>query len=260
LADILLLQPDSRAFASLNGALEPLHQVGSVRSWRELERLLKKGEPKGCVLDILDAQPPFTLTTLRRIRRGHPGVALVIASDFTGREMELYHLGRMSVDGVLRLEENPTPREVRQVVSRALASSLAQMVVQISARDLPPLVQEAIRWTIEHAESRPQVTALAAALALTPRALLREMNALELAPPRDLLLWGRLIQASHLMGNPHETVESVAFHLGYATGGALRKALKRHVGCSPTTLLRRGGLAWTLKVFQRDGLRRGGSD
>ena len=238
--------------------MEPHYQVGEIRSWRELERLLKKGEPRGCVLDPLDAKPPFTLTTLRRIRRGYPSVAFIIASDFTGREMELYHLGRMSVDGVLRLEKNPTPREIRLVLNKGLAIALAQMVVQSTARDLPPLAQEAIRWTIEHAEARPQVTDLAAALALTPRAFLREMNALDLANPRDLLLWGRLIQASHLLERPRETVEGVAFQLGYATGGALRKALKRHVGCSPTTLQRRGGLAWTLKVFQRHGLRRGG--
>jgi AraC-like DNA-binding protein len=256
LADILLLQPDSRASATLSSALEPRYSVEGVRNWREVERRLKKGEPRGCVLDLLDAKPPFTLTTLRRIRRTHHSVALVIASDFRGREMELYHLGRVSVDGVLRLEEEPTAREIRAVVDRALTSSLAEMVVQITARDLPPLIQEALRWVIENAEARPQVTALAAALAVTPRALLKETDALELTPPRDLLLWGRLIRASHLLEHSHETVESVAFQLGYATGGALRKALKRHVGCSPTTLLRRGGLAWTLKVFQRDGLRR----
>jgi AraC-like DNA-binding protein len=86
------------------------------------------------------------------------------------------------------------------------------------------------------------------------------MKGHNLLPPRDLLVWGRLIRASHLLEQPNRTVESVAYQLGYATGGALRKALKRHVGCSPSTLLRRGGLAWTLEVFQRDGLRRSEDD
>ena len=44
MADILLLQPDSRAYAALHQARVPHHQVGEIRSWRELERLLKKGE------------------------------------------------------------------------------------------------------------------------------------------------------------------------------------------------------------------------
>ena len=162
----------------------------------------------------------------------------------------------MSVDGVIRMEEGPLPRDIRAILDGAIAVSLAQMVTQEVARDFPPLAQEAIRWTIEHAEARTQVTQLAAALALSPRAFHREMKAMDLAPPRSLLLWGRLIRASHLLESSHQTVESVAFHLGYATGGTLSKALKRHVGCSPTELLRRGGLAWTLEVFRNKGFRK----
>jgi AraC-like DNA-binding protein len=181
-------------------------------------------------------------------------VAIVVASDFGGREMDLYHLGRLSVDGVIRMEDHPSSRDILSVVDRAIATSLATRVILRTAKDLPPLAQEAIRWAIEHAETSPQVSELAAALAMSPRVLLREMKILNLVSPRALLLWGRLIRASHLLERPSETVESVAFHLGYATGGALGKALKRHVGCNPTDLLKRGGLAWTLDVFQRKGL------
>jgi AraC-like DNA-binding protein len=168
--------------------------------------------------------------------------------------MDLYHLGRLNVDGVIRMESQPSSRDILTVVDGAIAASLATLVILQAARDLPPMVQEAIRWAIEHAEDRPQVSELAAALALSPRVLSRETRALSLASPRALLLWGRLIRASHLLERPSETVESVAFHLGYATGGALGKALKRHVGSSPTNLLERGGLSWTLKVFRRQGL------
>lgn len=253
--DILLLQSDQRAVAALMGALDPPHHVRSVVDFQELEHFLQKGRPKACVLDAFGFSPSSPLTSLRRVRRRHPTVALVVASDFGGREMELYHLGRLSVDGVIRMEDGPSARDILAVVDEAIASSLATRVVLSAAGDLPPLAQEAIRWAIEHAEARPQVSELATALAMSPRVLLREMKALNLSSPRALLLWGRLIRASDLLERPSETVESVAFHLGYATGGALVKALKEHVGCSPTTLLERGGLAWTLDVFQRKGLR-----
>ncbi|MFC1574896.1 helix-turn-helix domain-containing protein [Gemmatimonadota bacterium] len=255
MTDILLLQPEPRAFAALSGALEPHYRVGRIQDGRELERHLRRQEPRGTILDIFDCTPPIPLTTLRLIRRKHPSVALMVAADFTGREMELYHLGRLSVDGVIRLDEAPSAREIRSVVGGALSASLAQVVVETVAGDLPPLAKEAIRWAIEHAEARPQVSDLAAALAMTPRSILREASSMNLPTPRTLLLWGRLIQATYLLERPHETVESVAYRLGYATGGTLRKALRRHMGCSPTTLLRRGGLAWTLEVFQRKGLR-----
>jgi AraC-like DNA-binding protein len=255
LDDIFLLQSDPRAAAALVGALDPPHRVSSVGDFMELEGLLLRGKVQACVLDVFDSPPSIPLTSLRRLRRKYPTVALVVASDFGGREMDLYQLGRLSVDGVIRLEGGPSSRNILAVVDGAIATSLATMVVLGAARDLPPLAQEAIRWAIEHAETKPQVSELAAALAMSPRALLREMKALNLMPPRVLLLWGRLIRASHLLERPSETVESVAFHLGYATGGALGKALKRHVGCSPTHLLQQGGLAWTLDVFQRQDLR-----
>ncbi len=257
MSDLILLQPDVRSQAVLRAALEDHFLLSRCQTWRELERSARRCDPLGCLLDIFDPRLPIPLSTLRRFRRKHPFVALIIGSDFTGKELELYHLGRANVDGVIRLEDNPTPREIRKEIRGALASSLAERVVQTVTRDLPPLAQEAVRWAIEHAADRPQVSDLASALALNPRSFLREMKTMAMAPPRTLLLWGRLIHASHLLERLHETVEGVAFGLGYASGGALRKALKRHVGCNPTILLKRGGLAWTLEEFRRKGLRRG---
>jgi len=240
---------------TLVGALDPPHGVRVVENFSEMEVLLQETEAQGCILDIFDSPSSIPLSSLRRLRRRYPTLALVIASDFSGKEMDLYHLGRLSVDGVIRMEDQASSRDILAVVDNALAASLATLVVRTTAPDLPPIAQDAIRWVIEHAESRPQVSELAAALAMSPRGFLREMKTLDLVSPRTLLLWGRLIRASNLLQRSSETVESVAFHLGYATGGALGKALKRHVGCSPTELLERGGLTWTLEVFRRQGLR-----
>jgi AraC-like DNA-binding protein len=256
LGDILLLQPDSRALAILTEALQPPFHIQRVQDLDELQRQLRKSEAPICILDAFDSRPPIRMGALRLLRKAHPAATLLVASDFTGREMELYHLGRMHVDGVIRMERSPPGREVRRVLEAAIGASLAHTVVHRVGHELPTLAQEAIRWAIEHAEARTQVSQFAAALAVSPRAFHSKMKALGLVTPRSLLVWGRLIRASRLLERSHETVESVAFHLGYATGGNLSKALKRHVECSPTQLLHRGGLAWTLDVFRRKGLRR----
>jgi AraC-like DNA-binding protein len=257
LDDILVLQSDPRANAALAGALAQSYRVEALTEYSALESRLRRSPPQACVLDIFDLPNPKPLSTLGRIRRRYPSVALIVASDFSGREMDLYQMGRLNIDGVVRLEDRNSGRDVLMVVDRALATALASRVIANTATDLPPLVQDAVRWSIEHAEVRPQVVELAAALAMSPRGLLRELRTLNLAPPRALLLWGRLIRASHLLDRPSETVEGVAYRLGYSTGGALGKALKRHVGCNPTLLKEKGGLEWTLKIFQRSGLRSG---
>jgi AraC-like DNA-binding protein len=255
LDEIVLLPSDQRTAAALVGALDPPHRITAVHDFDEMEARLETGQPLACLLDIFDPAPRIPLNALRRVRRRYPSVALVIASDFTGREMELYHLGRLNVDGVIRMEEAPHPRDILAVVDRAIAACLATRVVLMFTEALPLLGQEAIRWAIEHAESRPQVSELAAAMALAPKALSREMKAMRLGSPRKLLLWGRLVLASHLLGRSTETVESVAFRLGYSSGGALGKALKRHVGHSPTELLNRGGVQLTIQVLGKQGFR-----
>jgi AraC-like DNA-binding protein len=258
LPEILILQSDSRAHALLKGALDSRYRCRRIHRLKEASTLLPAGGPRAVVLDFFDPSLDIPLTALRNLRREQPSLALVVAGDFSGREMDLYHLGRASVDGVVRLEANPSARDILSVVNAAMATRLAEVVVKTVGQDLPPLAQEAVRWAIEKAEERPQVSDLAAALALTPRSLSRELRVRNLAPARTLLLWGRLLQASHFLERNRETVENVAFRLGYATGGTLRKALRHHVGASPTEIVRRGGLRWALTVFRRRGLRRGG--
>lgn len=251
MGDIHVLPSDHRAAAALRQALEPPHRVRTLSAFSELQKSLGVDDPQACILDVFRPRPGISLDHIRRLRLDHPTVALVVASDFSGREMELYNLGRLGIDGVIRLEENLSSREILAVVNLAITASLANRVILDVGTDLSLFLRDAFRWAVEHADSRPQVSELAAALSVSHRNLVREVRASNIGSPRTLLLWGRLIRAAHLLERPGETVESVAFHLGYSTGGALGKALKRQVGCSPSELLERGGLAWALEIFRR---------
>jgi len=256
LAEILLLQSDQRTCAILKESLEARYRSRRISHVQEIDGLIPRAGPRACVVDIFDPGDPLNLFALRQLRRRHRSIALVVASDFTQREMDLYHLGRSGVDGIIRLEEAPRGREILRAVESAIATALARVAVQRIRPGLPALGQEALRWTIEQAGARPQVQDLATALGLSLSGLQRELRVRKLASPRTFLLWGRLIQASHLLERSDETVENVAFRLGYATGGTLRRAMKRVLGCSPTTLLQQGGLDWTLEILrQRTSLR-----
>lgn len=234
--------------------MHPPHRVRTLDEFSDLQKFLKAASPQACILDVFDPRPGVSLDHIRRLRNDHPTVALVVAADFSGREMELYKLGRLGIDGVIRLEETLSSREILAVVNQAISAALANRVIQDAGAGLPPLAREAFRWAIEHADSRPQVSELAAALSVSPGTLVKEIGVSRLESPRTLLLWGRLIRGAHLLERSGETVESAAFHLGYSTGGALGKAIKQHLGCSPSELLERGGLAWTLEVFQRQAV------
>jgi AraC-like DNA-binding protein len=255
LARILLLPSDRQILAFLVHALPPAFQPEVVGDFASLESRLNDSEAQACILDLFAPPPPIPLQALQKLREEFPRVALVIASEFRGREVELYRLGRMAVDGVIRLETRPSSREIQTILDQALASALATRA-RLALQDThPPLAVQVIGWAIEHADSRPQVSDLGAAMATRPRGLARQLRAVGSAPPRSLLLWGRLVRACHLLERPPETVESVAFRLGYSTGGALGKLLKRYVGCSPTDLLARGGVSWVLNLLKEKSLR-----
>mgnify|MGYP006291219215 FL=1 len=255
---ILFLPPGPRASATLTHALSPPFRTRTAAHLDELWARLEEDLPEACVLDLLGPPPSVTFDSLEDLRNQFPFLALIIAADFSGRDMDLYRLGRLNVDGVLRLESGPSDRTIRSVVERATAASLRRRVLKEVGDDLPAMGRTALGWAIEHAESAPQVSALAAVFASSEATLARRFRRLGLGSPRSLLVWGRLIRGSQLLARPSETVESVAFRLGYSTGGALGKAMRRHVGCSPTDLVQQGGLTRALEAFRESGPRPSG--
>jgi AraC-like DNA-binding protein len=189
------------------------------------------------------------MSELRRLRGRFPEVAIVIYADFHGRELDLYDLGRMGVDGVILSREEDSHRRIRGAVDRALSTSLAKRVTAKLEHAVPGLGLRCIEWSVERAGECPQVSDLARQIRTSPRALTRELRGMGLPSPRHLLLWGRLLQAARMLDAIGTTVEDVAFQLGYATGASLGRALKEQTGFSPTELQEAGGLDAVLDTF-----------
>ena len=101
--------------------------------------------------------------------------------------------------------------------------------------------EAAIQWSTENSVDRPRVAALASGMGMSGHQLAKELKRHGLPPARTLLVWGRLFQAAQLLNVGKQTVETVAFTLGYANSSALRKAFQFHVGYSPSCVAREGG-------------------
>lgn len=218
-------------------------------SWRQLLRLVMRHPVDLCVLDLYDPFRPVSFQQLQRLTRKHPDLAILVYTDFTGRESDLFDLGRLQVHGVLQATGHESRRHIQAAVDGGLARAVAARVVRTLEGRLPPLALDCIGWAIEHAEEQPRVVDLARAVSMSPRTLARDLRAQDLPTACRLLLWGRLLQAARLLESQGATVDQVAFRVGYATGGALRRALNRLCGCPPGELKRRGGLTAALEAF-----------
>ncbi len=249
MAVLALMLPDAAASARFASALDDRDRVIHSPGWRHLLRLVMRQPVDLCVVDPYDAFRPLSYSQLQRFRRKHPDLAIVVYSDFQGREADLFDLGRLHIDGVFQATGQEGRTAIRFAVDRALSRATAARVMRTLDGRLPPFVLDCLGWAVENAEEEPRVAHLAAAVGTTPRALGRELRSNDLPSARQLLLWGRIFQAARILQSPGLTVDDAAFRVGYSTGGALGRAVKRLTGSTPRGLARRGGLSAALQAF-----------
>ena len=251
MAVVALMLPDAAASARFGSALDDRDRVILAPAWRDLLRLVMRRPVDVCVLDPYDPFRPISYCQLQRFRRKHPDLAIIIYSDFHGRESELFDLGRLHIDGVVQATGLERRAAIRDTVDRALARAVAARVTRALEGRLPPFALEALGWAVEHAEDAPRVGHLCAATGTSPKALGRRLRDQDLPSPRQLLVWGRVLQATRILESTGVTVDGAAFRVGYSTGGALRRAFKRLTGLPPLEVMGAGGVSAVLESFLR---------
>jgi D-alanyl-D-alanine carboxypeptidase/D-alanyl-D-alanine-endopeptidase (penicillin-binding protein 4) len=238
------MQPDARAEARLAEALAGSHSVSMARSWGEVRTLAGSGALDAFVVDADFPHRGEALAEIGLLRKNHPDLALVTYADVHDSDPELVRLGALGVHGVLVAGRPPWASGIRKAVERALAAARAGKVACALEGRFPEKTVAVVSWAVEHAQDDPSVARYAAANGLSPRGLATLLRASELPPPGRLLMWGRLLQAGAFLARDRRTVEATAHRLGYATAGALARAMKRETGRTPAEVARRGGLAY----------------
>lgn len=248
-AALVTLQPDPLARARLNDALGSVHELRNVGTWTRLWNMVGSAPISACIVDIYAPDSDIRPSRLGRLRQQRPDLAIVVYSDFSGRELDLFELGRHQINAIMQVGVDDSPNSIRSTLDRSLASSAASVVGEALQSSLPAWAAAAIQWSMENSVDRPKVAALAGGMGMSENQLAKELRRHGLPPARTLLVWGRLFQAARLLDVGGQTVEGVAFALGYTSSSALRRAFRLHVGCSPSAVSREGGIARVLKSF-----------
>ena len=248
-AALVMLQPDQLARARLNDALGSVHELRNVGTWTRLWNMVASASISACIIDIYPPNGDIRPSQLGRLRQQRPELAIVVYSDFSGRELDLFDLGRHQINAIMQVGLDDSPNAIRSTLDRSLASSAASVVGGALEGSVPAWAVAAIQWSMENSVDRPRVAALARGMGMSQDQLAKELKLHGLPPARTLLLWGRLFQAARLLHVGGQTVEEVAFALGYASSSALRRAFRFHLGCSPSAVSRRGGVARVLESF-----------
>jgi AraC-like DNA-binding protein len=208
----------------------------------------------GCLLDVDHPDRSETTRSIVRIRRRYPRWAVVAFTD-SRPALEYYDLGELGVHGIVSATQPPAT--IRSVVDRALTTARADIVAESLASRLPAPGAGMVAWAVEHAGADASVARLGAAFGHTPESLRAALRRLDMPSPATLLLWGRLLVAAARLERDAQTVEEVAFSLGYSTANSLSRAMKRHAGLTPSEVAERGGMATVQDALFPAGARGG---
>ena len=207
------------------------------------------------MIDIYHSAHPVSLSDPQHLRCRVPPLAIVVYADFRNRELDLFELGRLKVDGVILTGTTDQPPETRRGVAEALCAADPLGVTDALIGELHPLGSECLRWAVERAQDSPSLEHLAEALVLTSTGLALELLKRQLPSPARFIFWGRLFRAASLLSDADRRTEDVAFMPNYSSASALTRTLRRETGCSLRELRRHGTTACVLDGFLRRQVR-----
>lgn len=224
------------------------HVLHVARDWAELA---ERAARAGAALAFVDPYHggAFAAAELRRLRARAPGLELVAYADFAARPAaDAFALAGLGVRAVISAAGEGDAALLRQALARHLNAAPCDAVLARITQRLPPRLRERLEPVLCAGETPASAAALAAAARCSPRTLRRVLRAAGLPPADELLAWHRLLHAARLLDDPHRTADGVARTLGYSSGSALRRTLKRLAGVRPRELRGRG-FGWVADRF-----------
>lgn len=242
------LLPDEVQLGRLRSALGPRPALVTCSTWGELRRACAKEAIGVAVLD-LTAGGGDGFRELRRLRRLHPSVAMVLYVALPPTSPQtVFELGRFGVDGLVVAGQDDDPASLRAIVEQAEARSVTA-AVRSALGQVRPTARDAALIAVTRAHQRLTPQQLAGILGIRRRALAARLEAASFPPPQRLITWGRLIVAAQMLEDVERSADSVASALDFPSGSAFRNTCQRYLKRTPMEIRRDGGAACVIEAM-----------
>jgi AraC-like DNA-binding protein len=189
---------------------------------------------------------------IRSLRQGFPSVPVVAyLANAAVESRDIVDLVRAGANQLVRYGFDDVGVALRAALSGAWIACTAQMVRGEITPLVPPRVSEIVDHCLDHAGQTLDVRALAAALAVDRRTLVRRLTEAGLPGPQELIGWCRLLLAARLLDDPGRPIEQIALALDFASAPAMRNMLYRYTGLRVYEVRQNGGFRCVLHLFKR---------
>lgn len=217
-------------------------------------------EATALVVDLTDGSGAHTTGLVSRVRLRRPELPIVLWCDrAAATEVPLGRWIAAGVSAVILREETDLETRLLSAITRSSDLAFRQLTDQAIHRRIPTALAPVVRYCLDHAHGVARVDAVADAVGLTPRALAYQLRRAGLPPISTLVMWGKAMVAAYRLERSTDPVAGIARSLGFASGSALRRLLKRCANETPQGLRQPGGFGWVLRCFERQltkGVRR----
>lgn len=221
----------------VDGARLELHEQGDVAT-------LRCPTLRACVEDRMTAEF-VTCSLVYLLRRFGGGTAQPrrvlfsyaapsyrdeYARVFGGRETFSHAFTGVEVDRTLLDRSHASHSAELHALLRSRGELMLARVEQTA-----PAAERVKRWLASNTlETKPTMDVIARDLGMSARSLRRRLTD-EHAPYDELVTEARVVRAKRLLTDPAQSVQEVAYALGFDTPGAFSRAFRRWTGMAPST-------------------------
>jgi AraC-like DNA-binding protein len=211
-------------------------------------------EATAVVVDLTDGHGVPTHPVVARVREARPDFPIVLWCDraaVRGGGQALGDFAAAGISAVVFREEGPIEGRLLSAITGASDVAFRQLTDQAIHRRVPIALAPVVRFCLDQAQGLPRVEAVARAVGLSPRSLAYQLKRSGLPPVSTLVMWSKALVAAYRLERSTESVSVIARSLGFASGSALRRLLKRCANETPQGLRGPGGFGWVLRCFER---------
>jgi AraC-like DNA-binding protein len=255
MADVFLLSKAPAAAQALRRALATERASGAghalhlASSWPDL---FDRAARAGAGVAFVDPYHggAFAAGEVAGLRARFPAVEVVGYADAFGQvATDAFELAVLGARAVVAPGAPGASARVRECLDAYVGATLLDEAIAPVVARVPPAARGWVRAALRSASPPASVAELARAAHCTPRTLHRILTRAGLPAPDELLAWGRVLNAARLLEDPQRGVASVALALGYSSGSALRRTLRRLTGLRPGELAAAGGVRRVAELF-----------
>jgi AraC-like DNA-binding protein len=152
---------------------------------------------------------------------------------------------------VIFRHESELEHRLLSSLTRANDIAFQQLSDQALQRNVPDRLVPVVRYCLDHATAGPRLETVARAFDLTARGLSTQLRRAGLPPFAELIAWSRALVAAYRLERTTESPVAIARSLGFRSGAALSRLLKRCANETASTLSEPGGFGWMLRCFER---------